>query len=41
MSQPEHIYWRRRLTAIAGLAGAVVAAFLGPEIADLYLSTFQ
>ena len=28
MSQPEHIYWRRRLTAIAGLAGAVVAAFL-------------
>jgi hypothetical protein len=28
VSQPQHIYWRRRLTAIAGVAGAVVAAFL-------------
>ena len=28
MSAPQHIYWRRRLTAVAGLAGAVVAAFL-------------
>ena len=28
MSEPQHIYWRRRLTAVAGLAGAVVAAVL-------------
>jgi len=28
VSAPQHIYWRRRLTAVAGLAGAVAAAFL-------------
>jgi hypothetical protein len=26
--QPQHVYWRRRLTALAGLAGVVVAAAL-------------
>jgi hypothetical protein len=28
VSEPRHIYWRRRLTALAGLAGVVVAASL-------------
>ena len=28
MNATRHIYWRRRLTAVAGLAGVVVAAFL-------------
>jgi hypothetical protein len=28
VSQPQHVYWRRRLTALAGLVGVVVAAGL-------------
>ena len=28
MTQPQHVYWRRRLTALAGVAGVVVAAAL-------------
>jgi hypothetical protein len=28
VTAPRHIYWRRRLTAVAGLIGVVVAAFL-------------
>jgi hypothetical protein len=28
VSEPQHVYWRRRLTVLAGLAGVVVAAAL-------------